>query len=200
VSWQGELAVSIFLRLTKNGQCLFAEVSYFLLTPIDPKLKTVDTLLSAPSIRQTISFFMETIIVTPFHLVWAPLAIGHRILSAYGAWQQERETERSIEDNPLFDYGAEQSIRVQHSSKSYHSYFQKLDKEMYIKLIERTVLDAMIVFLDEKNVDTSDLRERQTSILNNGVIVTGGAVQAQSMTVGQGAKSVIQEATSLVRR
>jgi hypothetical protein len=50
------------------------------------------------------------------------------------------------------------------------------------------------VFLDAHGIDTSDLEERQTAVLNNGVIVTGGELRAQSLAVGQQARGTVVEA------
>ncbi len=47
-------------------------------------------------------------------------------------------------------------------------------------MLERSILDSTIDFLEAKNVDTSDLKERKTTILNSGVIVSGGSIEAKS--------------------
>jgi hypothetical protein len=90
-----------------------------------------------------------------------------------------------IRCNPMYNYGVDQSIREWAASSQYRMHFQKLDKEMHIKTIEQNLLDAIIDFLDEHDVDITSLRERQTAILNNGVIVTGGSIQADNMAVGK---------------
>jgi hypothetical protein len=89
-----------------------------------------------------------------------------------------------IRCNPMYNYGAVQSIREQAASPNYRMYFQKLDKEMHVKTIEQNILDAIIDFLDNHGVDTASLRERQSTILNNGVIVTGGSIHADNFAVG----------------
>jgi len=48
----------------------------------------------------------------------------------------------------------------------------------------------LVEFLDDHNIDTSDLKERQTTILNSGVIVQGGDVNAESLAVGPGAEAI----------
>jgi hypothetical protein len=79
-------------------------------------------------------------------------------------------------------------------SPNYRRYFQRLDREMYVKTLEQRLLDAIIQFLDEHNVDVSDLVERQTTILNNGVMLSGGTIQAESLAVGTGARARAGEA------
>jgi cell division ATPase FtsA len=104
-------------------------------------------------------------------------------------WSERRSTRRHIRTRPLFDYGAVTSIRQQGMSREYRRYFQKLDREMYSKIVEKRILDSIIEFLDGRNIDTSDLKDRQTTILNNGVILSGGSIQAESFAVGTGARA-----------
>jgi hypothetical protein len=55
------------------------------------------------------------------------------------------------------------------SSGSFGHYFQKMDGDLHNKLFEHEVLDSLIEFLDEHGIDTGNLKERQTTILNTGV-------------------------------
>jgi hypothetical protein len=54
--------------------------------------------------------------------------------------------------------------------------------------MERQVLDSIVTFLDARGVETSELVERQTTILNQGVLVSGGSLVAGQLAVGRGAK------------
>ncbi len=74
------------------------------------------------------------------------------------------------------------------SQSNYDDMFQKLDKEMYVKMLEKRILSAIMDFLAEKNIDISEFKEREQSILNNGVIMTGGNLKAENMSVGKSAK------------
>jgi hypothetical protein len=112
-------------------------------------------------------------------------------MEPYHRWHKRKQTEALIKENYSFDYGATASIRALATSSNYRRYFQRLDKEMGLKLVERAILDSIIEFLDEKNVDTSDLKERTSMIFNNGVIVSGGYIRADTFTGGQGATSEV---------
>lgn len=46
-------------------------------------------------------------------------------------------------------------------------------------------------FLDAHHIDTSDLKERQTTLLNNGVIMSGGKINAGAFSVGKGARAMV---------
>ena len=120
---------------------------------------------------------------------WFALFVKFYKFGANHIGATERKICKQIKNNPLFDYGAESSLRVKMSSSNFNHFFQRSDSEMYFKIIERVLLDSIVKFLDDHNIDTSDLKERQTTIINSGIIVQGGDVRAQAMAVGTAAKA-----------
>lgn len=68
-------------------------------------------------------------------------------------------------------------------------YFQELDTSLYAKVVERQILQAITDFLTDHGIDTSEFTERQTTILNHGIYVTGGSLNVQSMAVGKRARA-----------
>ncbi len=62
---------------------------------------------------------------------------------------------------------------------------------MYLNVVQHRLLDSIISSLERRGIDTADIKQRGTTILNNGVMVTGGTIQAQSLAVGKGAKAVV---------
>ena len=75
----------------------------------------------------------------------------------------------------------------------YSRYFQRLDKEMHVKIVERRVLDAIVSFLDEHGVDTSELKHRRETILNQGVMISGGDVKFENTQVGSRARMAVNQ-------
>jgi hypothetical protein len=92
-------------------------------------------------------------------------------------------------DNPAFDYGATTTLRLTYAQNRYLHYFQKSDADFSNKLIERKLLDQIERFLEEHGIDTTDIRDRQMTILNSGILVQGGDVRAEALAVGQGAQA-----------
>ncbi|MBV8885622.1 MAG: hypothetical protein JO235_16725 [Chroococcidiopsidaceae cyanobacterium CP_BM_RX_35] len=184
ISWSGELVLSIFLRFSRIGQNLFAEASYFLLPPLKEEYHMVDKFQLRPTLRQQLELVGQSAIKTIFLWPFAPLAVFFRILRPSRLANKRRDILRLIREDPTFDYGATNSVRETASSSKYQQYFQMLDKEMYVKVIEREILNQIINFLDAKNIDTSELKERRAAILNNGVIVSGGSLSAENLAVG----------------
>ena len=68
-------------------------------------------------------------------------------------------------------------------------YFDRLDADTHLKIIERQILESMVEFLDAKNIDTKEFKKQQITILNSGLIVTGGALNTESLAVGPHAKA-----------
>ena len=188
VDWSGELVLSIFLRFSKLGHNLFVEASYFLLTPVAERFRAVDAMSPYFNLGRFIKSIVATAVTTPFVTLWAPFELLGRIYGRFHRWSANREEDTLIRENPTFDYGAAFSFRQWASANEYRRYFQRLDKEMYLKILEKNILDSILTFLEEHDVDVSELKQRQNTILNQGVIVSGGNMTTQSMSVGLGAK------------
>ena len=190
--WGNEIVVSYFLRFAIKGKYLFIEANRFLLTPVAEQYREIDTYLS-PEIKDYLGLAGSCLIIGPFVVFGGALSVLNRGLR----WIQEkdilgfraRKKKSKMERDVFYDYGAKNSLRLEASDGRYQHFFQKLDKEMYFKILEKEFFDAILSFLDEHNIDISEMRERTDTILNNGLIVQGGEVNAESLSVGAGAKS-----------
>ncbi|NEZ64598.1 hypothetical protein D0962_17690 [Leptolyngbyaceae cyanobacterium CCMR0082] len=190
--WKGELILSIFLRFSKSGQNLFVEANYYLLTPLNKYYRQYDQIKPEPSSEDIRKMALETLFSTFSFGISSITSVFQRFNNSRKKKNQRKEKEKEIKSNYAFNYGAVTSLRerVSHSN-AYNRYFQKLDKEMYLKSIESRIVDGLSKFLDTKNIDTSDFKETRSTILNHGVMVSGGSVQTQNLTVGERAKSII---------
>ncbi len=201
--WGNDLILSHFLRCSLKAKNLFVEFDRFLLTPLESQYRQVDS-LPPRSWGSVLALGAGSLISGPIlaAIAWLVLlAKGLEFVNRFlGFGDRRRRSE--IKNNPLFNYGVAASIRESLNGPWFVHYFQKLDKEMYAKILEREILDAIIEFLDDHNIDTSEFKERETTILNSGIIVQGGNVEAQSLAVGAGAQATTaqQQPTSLLRR
>jgi hypothetical protein len=189
--WDQELVMSYFLRCTIRGKNMFVEINRCLLTPIRDKYRGIDA-LPPPDGRRTLGLLLTSLVIGPILAVLSPLILFGRLNEALSETLggKERYRRRAIREDILFDYGAGQGFRQAFSSGLFAHFFQKADGDFYVKVLEKVVLDSIIMFLDDRHVDTSDLRERQTLIMNSGIIVHGGDVTAESLAVGAGAQAV----------
>lgn len=198
IGWKGEIIFSTFLRFVQLPQNLFIEASYFLLTPLKEEYREIDEIQPKPTWRQLVKIPLEAFIKSIFLYPGSIFLLLGEVIRPISQWWQRRTNRRLVRENPMFDYGALTSIRELASSGNYRHYFQKLDKEMVFKIISTQILDSITDYLDAHNIDTSELRSRQDTILNNGVIVTGGDVSAQNLTVGNQAKTAINTMTQAI--
>jgi Inner membrane component of T3SS, cytoplasmic domain len=188
-SWKGELVLSIFLRFSKIGQTLFVEANYFLLPPVKEQYYKIDSIQPSLSIQKIGELLAQSAVTMPLYWLFSPFMLLSAIFRPLQRASEHAAIKRAIGENPSFDYGANSSIRIHASSTEYRRFFQKLDREMYVKIIERQILESIIDFLDRKNIDTTDLKEQRAMILNTGVIVTGGSVTAENIAAGEQARA-----------
>lgn len=202
IDWNGEQVLSIFLRFSKLSHNLFVEASYFLLTPVGDRFRKIDSLNPELTFRRVFGTVLIAGVTAPFLTIMAPFALLHRVMESIQESSKRKQEEKQILDDPSFDYGATLSCRQRTSPHEYRRYFQKLDKEMYLKVLEKNILDSILTFLEENNVDVSELKQRQAMILNNGVIVSGGSMTTENIAVGEGAKidNLKQKVTNIAGR
>jgi hypothetical protein len=192
--WNGELVLSNFIRLQKSNSKLFVEASSFLLPPLKQEYYDLDKYAPTRMVRKTFQWFVQSAILAPLLMPFAVLTTWRTLSRPMSLMFEHRRHSKEVMDNPLHNYGAVQSIRELGTNNSWRVYFQKLDKEMHSKVIQQQMLDVLISFLDDHGIDTSEIKDRGTQILNNGVIVSGGMISAEGLAVGQGAQANVSNA------
>ncbi|MEV4062428.1 hypothetical protein [Nonomuraea dietziae] len=184
LGWDGELALTIFLRFVIVKRNLFIEASHSILTPLRDSFRKHDQIKRVEGLWGYVGLAIRSI-----RLVSRPL-------SGFAHLGERRGDRRALTESTGrftgsdFDYGVFFSAREWASDERYQRYFQKLDSEMYTKVVEQRIFDALVQFLDKHDIDTGELVQRQTTILNNGVMVTGnGSINAENVAGGAGAQA-----------
>ncbi|SEG91922.1 hypothetical protein SAMN05444920_107390 [Nonomuraea solani] len=204
--WEGEVVISIFLRfvlLAEKG-LLFTEAHYSLLPPLRDAYRAADRIANRTSSRRQIWIAGQALARTFGALLFALPGTVNTLAARGRNMRLRKEAVKAIEGH-TFNYGAAHNPREHATDHRYHRYFQQLDKEMYVKAAEQRIMDALTEFLVEHNVDVSALLERQTTILNNGIFVTGqGQINSDSVAAGTGAvaraEHLIGQARSAAQR
>jgi hypothetical protein len=198
--WQGELVWSMFLRFVRVADSLFVESSDFLLLPVKERYHQIDAVRPLPTLPDLARVALASLwTAVALSLLW-PLFAARKAMRWFRQASERRGVRRELRGDHFFDFGAAVSLRERASSGRYQHYFQQLDKQMYAKLLQRRVLALVVEFLDDHDIDTSELVERQSTILNNGVMVSGGTLQAESLAVGEGAVATVVNRVSQVIR
>jgi hypothetical protein len=175
--WGGEYVLSIYLNFTRTGRGLFAEARYFLLLPTRDEDRSHPRGAGRHSLRRSV-----------------PALLG----AVPSTFRDLRDLSRTAEDERT-PWGATTSLRELAQSRQHRRYFQQLDREMTSKIVERQLLDTITEFLRDRNIDTFEVEERQTAILNNGLIVSGGTVNAGSLAVGTNSQSLLSRVSAAIK-
>ena len=195
--WGNDLIFSIFLRCVFKGNNMFVEVARYLLPPIDDEYRLLpyDTKANWRSLFRigASSIFLGTLYSLTSWLILLSKLFEY-ISESVGFG--ERKLRKAIKEDPNYNYGVNTSLREEVSGVRYTHYFQKLDREMYVKILDHEILETLTQFLDSKNIDISQLVDKQTSILNSGIIVQGGNVESESIAVGEGAEAHVHKSQS----
>jgi len=101
---------------------------------------------------------------------------------------------RRVKRDAFFDYGAAVNVLDRACSEDYSRYFQRLDHEMHVNVLEHAILDTVAQVLDDHNIEIAELApERRSTIINHGLLVRG-AVNAENVAVCAGA-GIVQHST-----
>ncbi len=180
VDWRGELVVTLFLRFSISNGRLFCELNKFVLVPLKEELHRLNHLGTQMRLGDLISMASHAALKTPglslrsIAIVIRPIRRGLR----------QSRTAKHVATDEFFDYGAPVTALDRVRSTRYRRYFQRLDKEMYDKFLERTVLDAIVETLDRHGIDTAEITERTTEIINNGIMMKDSTLQAGNLATG----------------
>jgi hypothetical protein len=182
--WRGQLVLSLYLRFAVANERLFCELSGFLLMPLKPELHRSDNISPEPEFGDVLRLVGRSLVLTPGLWLRSPFAV----LRPLGRPRRQAKLLTRVKRDAFFDYGAPVTALDRARSSDYSRYFQMLDKTMYVKVLERTILDAIVDVLDAHKIDTGELVERRSTIINQGIMAPGGTVKAENMAVGTGAR------------
>ncbi|MFB0620030.1 zinc ribbon domain-containing protein [Streptomyces sp. AGS-58] len=197
--WGGELITSMFLRLVRSDSNLFVEALPTVLCPLLDRYRTIDSLMPYPSPRQFLTMVFQALASTPFVLLASPPRAVMGFFPDFRLRSRLKKQHRQITRLGMFDYGARDSVRQLASATDHRRYFQKVDSGMVLKTVERRILDALVEFALEHDIDAGDLIRRQETIINNGIIATAGA-KVESSSVASGDRSRISTILSKIPR
>lgn len=186
--WQGQLVLSIYLRFVKEGENLIVESNAYLLPPLGLAYAEVDTFTPEIGLRTVIQMVFANLIASLFSWLVAVSWLLQEIdFEAIGM----AETEISkIRRNYRYDYGRWQSFRERWTDNQFYRYYQKLDQATSFSILSERVLDTLADALEARGISVKKLREQSETILNQGLIISGGNVNAENLAVG--AKAAIK--------
>jgi len=116
----------------------------------------------------------------------APVRVARRAGFSSGTAIRYAEEATRAGNDYAYDYGARTSVRELAADPRYHNYFQMQDAGRHLKITEQHILFTILDFLDEHNIDTTELRNNQiVMLLNQGIIQSGGISIVGNQAIGR---------------
>jgi hypothetical protein len=182
-SWQGDLVVTIFIRFLLSRSDLFIEAAHTVMPPLRPEFKAIDEREPDMQPGEFFSLAGGSLVSTVPRLLGSVPGIFHEL-----AADSRRERKRR-QVHQAGNYGALFSVREAAADSNWDRYFQVLDDARYVKVIEQRIFRSLVEFLEDHDIDASQLKARAETLVNNGVMVTGGTVNAQAVAAGANAQA-----------
>ncbi|WP_157241179.1 hypothetical protein [Catenuloplanes japonicus] len=165
------ISVSTFIHLAVEGGMLYVETVSTVLGPLLARFRLIDAypadtdLASGRALRESCIDLGENIALAPY-----------RLAVTLGRMHALRRAMRAAEDGDqgdLTDFGARFDLRQETSARGPVTYLQRLDAAKYTKLVERRISEAVICYLREHGIDTSEYERRMNVYNNSGVFIRG---------------------------
>ncbi|NMO56189.1 hypothetical protein HH310_34050 [Actinoplanes sp. TBRC 11911] len=174
--WGGQLVTTVYVHIAVQGRSLYLEMTTTALPPCAERYRIVDTAEGTEG--------MAWLRAVKRGLLDTPRIIGRAPANLVGALINIVAGSGNVVGSRMlargFDYGAQLSVRELGSELVFRNgteladgvrnLVQVQDVARYQRLIERRVFAAVLDFLDDRDIDTTEYRARAASILN----ISGG--------------------------
>ncbi|MFE5207103.1 hypothetical protein [Streptomyces sp. NPDC056600] len=187
--WGGEVVPSHLLHVSVADRTLHLRCERYVLAPVRRDAHEIDLRGAVPP-----ELFRGTLLVRALRRTGGVPggAVGSFLDHAFEGRRRARRLDRdrgAAVTDPAFDRGARLSVRELGQGGEYLNHFQRADAEEALASLDRHTLAAVRDFLDERGVSTEDFRSQAQTILNHGVLQTGGVSVVGNQAVGQGAQA-----------
>ena len=160
-TWDRDLVLSTFLHLAVDETTLYLEWTPFVLPPIRAEYRVVDK-MRPDSLRPLAQGLM----------MWLklPASLPGRLLNLV-SWIRPPKRENGVVDADR--YGVAQSLRELASVNLFTDYFQLVDIERYVKIIESRLLPAIGKLLGDAGYSTAKFEEQAAVVVNQDITISG---------------------------
>ncbi|MDF5754109.1 hypothetical protein [Spongiactinospora sp. TRM90649] len=167
-----EIVVSAFIHLAVEGRMLYTQLVVTLLPPVRADFHVIDML---PSLPRPIVVWRAAK-ASPYDLVADVLFGPARLVSTVCRNAVRGIRQRNPARYLVYPFGARESVREMGAAPRVDRFMQVLDADKYTKLIEQRLTEAVLDYLEARDIDTAGFRDQATMLINNGAIISGGNV------------------------
>ena len=158
------IGVTAFIHFALEGGMLYTEFVATVMPQVRGLYKLGDNLrperVPARAARDTAREFLRDNLIGPVYLArvgWDAFRLGSRM----------ERSGRAADEFRSYDFGAHFSVRELAAERPTVKFMQRLDAAKYVALLDRTVSEAILNFLDERGVDTDEFRSAVTKVVND---------------------------------
>ena len=168
------IGVTAFIHLAVEGGMLYTEFVATVMPQIHPWYHLGDNLrperVPVRAAMHTLQAFVRDNLMGPTYLVrlgWDAVRLQSRMA----------QSARAADEFRYYDYGAHFSVRELAAQRPTIKFMQMLDSAKYIKLLDKAVTEAIVDFLDENGVDTTEFKNAVSNVTYDFSSATFGGIQ-----------------------
>jgi hypothetical protein len=171
-----EIAASAFVYLAVEGHMFYLEFVSTVLPPVQRRYHVVDLLPNVSPGRFLAKVLLDSASTAFRDMISAPFRACGTLLLIMREGRSFEDEVASVGDYLLGDVGARLSVRELGAANAPHTYIQRLDAAKYTKIVERLIIDTVLDFLVAKGADATAYRNSAYTVINSGVVISGGNV------------------------
>lgn len=181
------VVTSTYVHVAIEGGMLYVELVATLLGPIRQRYLAIDRYDGdadqfVTALREAVRRFAGGTAAAPVRLVRGMIR-RHTLVGKIHRADADATAE------PVYDFGARFDARQAAALRDCASYLQELDAEKYTRLIDKRATEAIVEFLAEKGVDTSDFTTKVNFYQSNNTMISGSVYGP--VAVGTGASATV---------
>jgi hypothetical protein len=169
-----DIAASAFVYVAVEGRMFYLEFVATVLPPVHHRWYIVDLLPKISAGKFFVKVLLDAFSMIFADLIYAPFRVVSSLATMASEGRSYKEEATAAEEYVYGDIGAQINVRQLGAAKNLQIYIQELDAEKYTKLAERLVTDTVLDFLTAKGVDTSNYVNSASTVINSGVMISGG--------------------------
>lgn len=169
-----EALTSAFIHLAVEGRMLYTQFVVTVLPPVKAEYHVVDRLPAMAGSR----IAWEALRGTGLHLLRDVLAAPVRLVRAGVQTVRQQLSQPDPSGEAVYPYGARLSVRELGASDRLDTHIQRLDAAKYIKLIEQRLTEAVLDFLEERDVETRGYRLQAANVILGNQLNIDGDINA----------------------
>ncbi|MEV6605669.1 zinc ribbon domain-containing protein [Kutzneria sp. NPDC051319] len=154
-AWDRDLTTSCYLHAGTDQKMLFLEWQFFALLPIMPGYRAIDEYRD-PLLAPVKSSIMEILVL--------PATIVRRVVSVC---RRFKPLKQGVNEVMPAKYGADRSLREFAQADRVQSYFQDVDVERYVRILDSTLFRAVGEYLQERGYSAVEFMKLADPQVNN---------------------------------